>query len=262
MRLPSRRRIPRPRETPRFAPLDTMDYLDLTFPAPALNLAGDEALLNEREAGRGGELLRVWESPVYFVALGRSRPARRDVNLDACRALSVPVYRRTSGGGTVLLGPGCLNYSLFLRMSPGSPYQKLSETYGAVLQKHQHMISRLLGVETGLQGISDLTLGPRKFSGNAQRRKKHFLLFHGTFLLNFDLPLISRLLPVPGEAPEYRAGRPHGEFLVNLNISPSVLKDRLRETWNAADPLVEIPWDSMEGLAAGFISDPEWIHQF
>src|SRR6185312_14823878 len=42
-----------------------------------------------------------------------------------------------------------------------------------------------------IRGCTDLALDPRpstlesalKFSGNAQRRKKHFLLFHGTFLL-------------------------------------------------------------------------------
>ncbi|MFB3789611.1 MAG: biotin/lipoate A/B protein ligase family protein [bacterium] len=239
-----------------------MHYLDLTLPTPVSNLACDEALLNEREAGRGGEVLRVWESPMYFVALGRSRPVRRDVNLGACRALLVPVYRRTSGGGTVLLGPGCLNYSLILRMSPGSSYPNLSETYAAVLGKHQQMINGLLGVEAGIQGISDLTLGPHKFSGNAQRRKKRFMLIHGTFMLNFDLARISRLLPVPDETPDYRTGRPHADFLINLGIREAVLKERLRETWNALEPLEEIPRDSMEEMAAGFLSDPKWIYQF
>lgn len=239
-----------------------MRYLDLTLPTPALNLACDEALLNDREGGRGGEVLRVWESPGYFVALGRSRPVRRDVDRGACRALQVPVYRRTSGGGTVLLGPGCLNYSLILRMSPGSPYQTLSETYTAVLQKHQQMMNGILGVETAIQGISDLTVGPRKFSGNAQRRKKRFLLFHGTFLLNFDLSRISRVLPLPGETPDYRDGRPHEDFLINLGIEASTLKECLRKSWKAMEPLKAIPRDSMEDLASGFFSDPEWINQF
>jgi lipoate-protein ligase A len=40
-------------------------------------------------------------------------------------------------------------------------------------------------------------VGNRKFSGNAQRRKRDFLIFHGTFLLNFDLQLIAKYLCRP-----------------------------------------------------------------
>ncbi len=239
-----------------------MHFLDLTFPTPAMNLACDEALLSEREAGQGGELLRVWEPASYFVVLGRSNPVRRDVDEKACHMRNIPFFRRTSGGGTVLLGPGCLNYSLILSIGPESPYQNLSTTYSAILQRHRQAVGELMGLEIQIQGISDLTMGNQKFSGNAQRRKKRFLLFHGTFLLHFDLSLIGQLLPLPGEAPEYRAGRPHEDFLANLGVSASALKECLRKTWMAQEPLEEIPLEKTRDLAGGFLSDPEWIYQF
>ena len=37
-----------------------------------------------------------------------------DVVIDACRADGVPILRRTSGGGTVVVGPGALNVSVIL----------------------------------------------------------------------------------------------------------------------------------------------------
>ena len=40
-----------------------MLYLDRTLPSAAENLALDEALLLESEAGRSGEVLRLWEWP-------------------------------------------------------------------------------------------------------------------------------------------------------------------------------------------------------
>src|ERR671937_1831087 len=91
-----------------------MRLLDLTLPALADNLALDEALLLEAEAGRGGEVLRLWEWPTPGVVLGSGCRLAEDVHEAACRADGVPVLRRASGGGTVLLAAGCLLYSLVL----------------------------------------------------------------------------------------------------------------------------------------------------
>jgi lipoate-protein ligase A len=73
----------------------------------------------------------------------------------------------------------------------------------------------------------------RKFSGNAQRRRQTHLLFHGTLLLNFDLALATRYLPMPSRAPAYRAARPHSEFLTNLPLAPAAVKEALQSAWGA-----------------------------
>ena len=44
-----------------------MRYLDLTLPDPADNVALDEALLLEAEAGYAGAVLRLWEYPAPVV---------------------------------------------------------------------------------------------------------------------------------------------------------------------------------------------------
>src|ERR1019366_4870445 len=88
--------------------------LDLTLPTPAENLACDEALLDACEAGRHPPVLRFWESPEHFVVVGYSNPVATEVNVEACQAAGVPILRRCTGGGTVVQGPGCLNYALIL----------------------------------------------------------------------------------------------------------------------------------------------------
>lgn len=93
-----------------------MRFLNLSFSTPAANLACDEALLDWREEERGGEILRFWESPEPFVVVGYANKIGTEVNASACEAKNIPVYRRCSGGGTVLQGPGCLNYALILRI--------------------------------------------------------------------------------------------------------------------------------------------------
>src|SRR4051812_5944279 len=94
-----------------------MVLLDLTLPSPAENLACEEVLLDLCEAGGWGGLLRFWEPTEYFVVLGYANKAALEVDLEACQKQEVPIFRRCTGGGAVVQGPGCLNYSLVLRIS-------------------------------------------------------------------------------------------------------------------------------------------------
>ena len=72
-----------------------MDFLDLTLPTAEENLALDEALLLEAEAGRGAEVLRTWEWPSLAVILGSGCKLAEDVDEVACRAAGVPILRRS-----------------------------------------------------------------------------------------------------------------------------------------------------------------------
>src|SRR5262249_61477100 len=89
-----------------------MHLLDLTLPEAAANLALDEALLLEAEAGRGGEVLRLWEWQTPAVIGGAGGRIAEDVDEAACTKDGVPIFPRSSGGGTGLLGRGCLDFSL------------------------------------------------------------------------------------------------------------------------------------------------------
>ena len=84
-----------------------------------------------------------------------------------------------------------------------------------------------------VQGISDLTYNGLKFSGNAQRRKRNCILFHGTFLLGMDLNTITHTLQVPDLQPDYREYRPHTKFLDNLPIQAHEVKHTLIHAWQA-----------------------------
>ena len=69
-----------------------------------------------------------------------------------------------------------------------------------------------------LKGISDLAINNIKFSGNAQRRLKKAILFHGTILYNFQLSLIEKYLKHPPIQPAYRENRPHDQFIQNIPL--------------------------------------------
>jgi lipoate-protein ligase A len=235
-----------------------MKLLDLTLPTAEENLACDEALLDGCEVGGGEDLLRFWEPRGYFVVLGYANNVATEVDVAACAADGVPILRRCSGGGTVLQGPGCLNYSLILRIAEGRALQTISGANRFIMQRHRDAFVPLLGEAVAVRGHTDLALSGRKFSGNSQRRRRHCLLFHGTFLLELDLARVERYLRMPSRQPAYRRDQAHSEFLTNLGIPRDRVKALVRDAWGATDPATTVPFAAISALVREKYSTPAW----
>lgn len=239
-----------------------MKYLDLSFPTPEENLACDEALLDLCEDSGSEEILRVWESPAHFVVLGYSGKVEAEVHLAACQDENIPVLRRPSGGGTVLQGPGCLNFALILKTKNKKPLKNITDTNRFIMKRHQETLEKMTPRKIAFEGLSDLACDQLKFSGNAQRRKKRAILFHGTFLYDFDIPLIEKFLKLPSKQPPYRKQRTHQNFLMNLDIPPNQLKAALRESWGAVQLLSEVPMDRIKQLVKSRYALQTWNFKF
>ena len=235
-----------------------MKYIDWTLPTPAENLACDEALLDLCEAGQAGEILRFWEARELFVVVGYANQAAREVNIQACQAHGIGIFRRCTGGGTVLQGPGCLSYSLILRIPETGPLQSITGTNNFIMGRNQAALATLLREPVGIRGHTDLAVGELKFSGNAQRRRRKFLIFHGTLLLTFDLPMIEKFLRMPSQQPDYREHRPHKEFLSNLNLTPATVKRAFQDQWQATKPLNDLPLAEIQELSRTKYATAEW----
>ena len=237
-----------------------MKFLEWSCPEPAANLACDEALLEVVDAGETGtECLRIWESKRHFVVLGHSNRIAANVDAQACRIEKIPILRRISGGGTVVQGPGCLNYSLVLN---NASRRNIGDIYRFVLERHREVFQELCQKPTRVQGISDLTIDDFKFSGNAQYRKAKAALVHGTFLLQFDLSVVDRWLPVPAKQPDSRQTRAHHAFMVNLGLDGRSVVQALRRAWRADQDLTASPTARIEVLARERYRDPKWTEKF
>jgi len=191
---------------------------------PVEGVAFDAHLFGSLEAGRGEEALHIWEARSPAVVVGRFGNVEREVIEPACRADGVPVVRRISGGGAVVVGPGCLNYSVVLSLDDRPDMRDVARSYDLILG----WVAEALGVP-GLRraGASDLALRDRKIGGSAQRRGRRALLHHGTVLYAFDAAAMERYLKPPPRQPAYRANRPHAAFVTNAPIQPYSVTDAL-----------------------------------
>jgi lipoate-protein ligase A len=239
---------------------------DVTLPGVAENLALDEAMLVEADEGRGPPLVRFWEPRAYAVVLGASRRLRDEVDLDACRADGVPIFRRSSGGGTVLIGPGTLNVTVILPETAGPGLAAVDAAQRHVLDRLAASV-RALGPPVDVLAHGDLVLGDRKCAGSAQRRLRRWFLVHCSILYRFPIDQIGRYLRVPLRQPAYRRDRPHDAFLCNVDLPRQALVDALRPgplpcPVGDASPSLLGPMTLLPELLAERFANPEWVERF
>ncbi|MEI6233485.1 MAG: biotin/lipoate A/B protein ligase family protein [Planctomycetota bacterium] len=195
-------------------------YLNYTCSTPQEDLALEESIHLSVEEGASPSTWRVWQAAVPGVILGTGQEAAREANLDASRAENVPVLRRHSGGGAVVIGPGAINFSAFYRFTDLAGLETIRGAMYASLAPLVTMLESW-GMTMKEAGLSDLAVlcadgTLRKIAGNSQARKRRSVVVHGTLLADPDWERIERLLRFPSSIPDYRAGRGHREFLTSL----------------------------------------------
>jgi lipoate-protein ligase A len=202
----------------------------------------DDALLQAPRADSQRRTL-VYVPREVQVVLGRGSKPETELHLSACREDGVSVLRRRGGGCAVLLDPGNIVVSV-LEHAPGfgqnrAHFRRLSAWLIQSLDR--------LGV-TGLEqrGISDLALGDRKIGGASLHRSRERLLYSVSLLVDPDISLIERYLKHPPREPDYRAGRPHRQFLGTLREawchgSPKDLADKLSQVLAHTEPSATLP---------------------
>lgn len=209
---------------------------NISFKTPQENILFDDALLYLAEKQDGQEVLRFWESSQMFVVLGRISKEEDDLNLANIKKDNISVLRRSSGGGTVLQGKGCLNYSLILSKEKRKELNDLKESYRYILGNVVKVLKQL-GIDAEFYPISDIALSEnkKKISGNAQKRGRKFILHHGTILYDFNLNMIEQYLKIPKQMPEYRGKRNHLDFVDNVKISVPAFQKEMAKIFHARE---------------------------
>jgi lipoate-protein ligase A len=193
-------------------PGEEIEVMCWSAPTVAENLAIDDALARTAW-NTGRRVLRFWWGGPPTVVIGFSERPGEVVDEAACEGLGVDVVKRSTGGGAVLQTSGVLNYSL---VSPAPGTLDLHRAF----RLGSNLVCAVLaafGLAGKAEGISDVAVGDRKISGNAQARRWKSLLLHGTLLADFDYDLAEALLKHPPREPAYRRARTHRDFLVTLS---------------------------------------------
>ena len=154
-----------------------MRRLPLTIMDEQTGVADDERWLDVAEKSeKCEESIRFRESPQLEVVLGRSGVPAMELELLACEQDGVSITRRSSGGGTVLLGPGCLVYAMILERSRRSRWDSIEAIHRNVLERMITALTPLVasnGWTVERAGVCDLVLRPEMEHENERGNNKN-----------------------------------------------------------------------------------------
>lgn len=112
--------------------------------------------------------------------VGEYQNVLEEINKPYADAHGIKLVRRMSGGGTIYTDPGRWQFTFIQHRDAGE------------IEFHQYIAPvidalRELGVDASFNGRNDLTIGGKKFSGNAQYRLGDSIVHHGSLLFDTDI---------------------------------------------------------------------------
>jgi lipoate-protein ligase A len=165
-----------------------MYYMESPSTDPHFNLALEQHVFDTFDKSRGCCML--WRNRNAIV-VGRFQNTAAEINAAYVKKHGISVVRRLSGGGAVYHDLGNVNFTFIVsRETPGA--FDFAAFCGPVIGALAS-----LGVRAEAAGRNDMTIGGRKFSGNAQYHKRGRVMHHGTILYDSDLSVVAEALVVP-----------------------------------------------------------------
>ncbi len=175
--------------------------------APILEqLQIEEALL--RADKRNWCIVNQGSSPA--IVMGISGKPEHLIDNEKWKQAPIPVIKRFSGGGTVVIDEN----TLFVTFICNTDFVPVSPFPESIMRWTEALYRPIFGNSFALKE-NDYVLAEKKFGGNAQSIIKNRWLHHSSFLWDYCPKKMDYLL-MPPKTPQYRNGRPHGDFLCKL----------------------------------------------
>ena len=182
-----------------------------------MNMALDEAILLQHEAGEMPPTLRVygWQSPT--LSLGYAQHTAKEVDVAACERSGVQIVRRPTGGRAVLHDDE-VTYSVAMPLALSEGALTLTEHYRRIamalatalrhlglpvcLARPQRSATRHAPASPAcFAALSryELSVDGKKLVGSAQKHARYALLQHGSIPLTLDRQRLFHCLRLPLE---------------------------------------------------------------
>jgi lipoate-protein ligase A len=210
-----------------------------------LNIAIDQAMIEEHQAGRTPDTFRFMRFPPTAL-IGRHQALRQEIDVEYCRSHGVGIVRRITGGGAIFLDEGQLGWGLvFHRKALGATClaglaSDICEAVAAGLRR--------LGVDARYRPRNDIEVDGRKISGTGGFFDGDTLIYQGTVLVDMDPGAMVAALRVPRAKLEKRQLDSAAQRVVTLRelLGPATptlpaIQHALLEAFSARFDLV---WES------------------
>ena len=162
----------------------------------AQGLAMDDTLPQSVAHNNSPPILHLYTF-IPSVIVGKYQDIEAALKLDRCRARGIEYNRRSTGGGTVIMGPNIIALGLGIN----ADYPGLKKGIGGVFESLSSALIRVLkklGIPAYFQPKNDLEVNGKKIAGlSASSEVGNSLLFHTSLLVDFDVDLMTDIMNTP-----------------------------------------------------------------
>jgi len=165
----------------------------------SFGLAADECLAHRAGIGASQPTLRLYTYRSYCALVGRFQNVDNEINRAYCEANGIPLNRRPTGGGAIIMGQDQLGIALCI---PGREEDSYRHARELMVHFSAGIISGLEtpGIRATFLGKNDVEVNNRKVAGlGVYRAPEGGLLFHASVLVDLDIALMLRVLKTPFE---------------------------------------------------------------
>lgn len=129
--------------------------------------------------------------------VGKYQDIEAVLKLDRCRDIGIEYNRRSTGGGTVIMGPKVVALGFSINIDqPG-----LKPGIGGIFESLSTVLIKALkdlGVNAGFRPKNDLEVDGKKIAGlSAALETEKAILFHASLLVDFNIPLMLDIMNQP-----------------------------------------------------------------
>ncbi len=173
-------------------------YIEENDVSASYGLAADEYLMRgyESDGQERPPTLRLYTYKSDCALVGQFQDVETEINVAYCRDAGVPINRRPTGGGAIIMGDHQLGMALVASVKhagvPDHP-REIFGLYAAGIAKGL----RRLGIEGSIKGRNDFGVNGRKIAGlGICRGNRGALLFHASLLVDLDVARMLRVLRI------------------------------------------------------------------
>ncbi|ARM76778.1 lipoate--protein ligase family protein [Acidianus manzaensis] len=161
-----------------------------------------------------------------FISVGYHQDISREVNVELCNNLKIPVIRRETGGGTVIITKNQQGYRIAIK----EKFSSIKELYSTYLQPVLQTI-RDFGLPAELRG-QDILVNKKKISGNGAVSLENSVVITGSVILRNDLTRYVDCLQISEEKFKDKIAKSMDEWITGIF-------DELHDTVNFRERLIQ-----------------------
>ncbi len=132
-----------------------------------------------------------------YACVGYHQDLEKELDLDYCKSVGLPIIRRSQGGGATFLDGGQVFYQIVAKKTNAYPFAvdaMFQKLLTVTIDTYRHF-----GVPAEFKPLNDVVVNGKKLSGNGASMNGSTSIMVGNVILDMNYDMMARVLRVPDE---------------------------------------------------------------